>query len=79
MCDINLAYLLSVHGSSDIRQTEIHAAVPLIPEPSRLEVEDALEKVKRYKLTVLVKFQVGGETYPETNFLILFGVRKNFH
>jgi hypothetical protein len=26
--------LLNVHGVNDVRQTEIHAAEPLVPEPS---------------------------------------------
>jgi hypothetical protein len=34
---------------SDVRQTEIHAAEPLVPEPSAFEVEMAIEKLKRHK------------------------------
>jgi hypothetical protein len=41
--------LLNVHGVNDVRQTEIHAAEPLVPEPSSFEVEIAIEKLKRYK------------------------------
>jgi hypothetical protein len=41
--------LLNVHGVNDVRQTEIHIAEPLIPEPSSSEVETASEKLKRYK------------------------------
>jgi hypothetical protein len=41
--------LLNVHGDSDVRQTEIHTAEPLVPEPSAFEVEMAIEKLKRYK------------------------------
>jgi hypothetical protein len=41
--------LLNVHGVNDVRQTEIHTAEPLVPEPNSSEVEIAIEKLKRYK------------------------------
>jgi hypothetical protein len=41
--------ILNVHGVSDIRQAEIHTAEPLVPEPSALEVELAIEKLKSHK------------------------------
>jgi hypothetical protein len=41
--------LLNVHGDSDVEQTEIHTAEPLVPQPSAFEVEMAIEKLKRYK------------------------------
>jgi hypothetical protein len=41
--------LLYVHGVNDVRQTEIHTAEPLAPEPNSFEVEVAIEKLKRYK------------------------------
>jgi hypothetical protein len=41
--------LLNVHNVSDVRQIEIHLAEPLLPGPSRLEVEIAIAKLKRYK------------------------------
>jgi hypothetical protein len=34
---------------SDVRQTEIHTAEPLVPEPSAFEVELAIENLKRHK------------------------------
>jgi hypothetical protein len=34
--------LLNVHNVSDVRQVEIHTAEPLVPDPSRLEVETAI-------------------------------------
>jgi hypothetical protein len=40
--------LLNVHGDNDVKQTEIHTAEPLVPEPSVFEVEVAIEKLKRY-------------------------------
>jgi hypothetical protein len=41
--------LLNIHRVNDVRQTEIHPAVPLVPEPCSSEVEIAIEKLKRYK------------------------------
>ncbi|PNF40230.1 hypothetical protein B7P43_G07077 [Cryptotermes secundus] len=43
--------LLSVHRVSNIRQTEIPTAEPLVPDPSPFEVESAIAKLKRYKST----------------------------
>jgi hypothetical protein len=41
--------LFNVHGVSNIRQTEIYAAEPLVPEPSAFEFELAIEKLKSHK------------------------------
>jgi hypothetical protein len=41
--------ILNVHEVSDVRQVEIHAAEPLVPEPSAVEVELAIEKLKSHK------------------------------
>jgi hypothetical protein len=46
VCDVN-----------NVRQTEMHTAEPLIPKPSSFMVEIAIEKLKRYKYQVLIKFQ----------------------
>ena len=68
--------LLNVRGISDIRQTEIHAAVPLVPEPSAFEVEMAIEKLKI--LTELFKSErVEQLDMRSINLLFLFGIRKN--
>jgi hypothetical protein len=42
--------LLNVHSVSDVRQIEAHMAEPLVPSSSRLEVEIAITKLKKYKL-----------------------------
>jgi hypothetical protein len=39
---------LNVRGVNNARQTEIHIAEPLVPEPSAAEVELAIEKLKRH-------------------------------
>jgi hypothetical protein len=41
--------LLNVHNASDVRQIEVHMAEPLVPGPSRLEVEIAIAKLKKYE------------------------------
>jgi hypothetical protein len=38
-----------VNNVSDIRQIEVHTAKPLVPGPSRLEVEIAIAKLKKCK------------------------------
>jgi hypothetical protein len=40
--------MFSVHGVSDIRQSEIHTAEPLVPETSAFGYEMATEKLKRH-------------------------------
>jgi hypothetical protein len=37
--------VLNVHVVSGVRQAEIHTAEPLVPEPSALEFELAIEKL----------------------------------
>jgi hypothetical protein len=41
--------VLNVHGVSDVRQAEIHTAVLLVPEPSVLEIELAIEELNCHK------------------------------
>jgi hypothetical protein len=38
-----------VHDVSDVRQIEVHTAEPLVPGTSRLEVEIANAKLKKYR------------------------------
>jgi len=40
---------LNIHEVNDVRQTEIHTAEPLVPEPSTFEVELTIEKLKSHK------------------------------
>jgi hypothetical protein len=60
--------LLNVHKVSDVRQTEIHTAEPLVPDPSSFETEIATAKLKRYKSPGSDQIpaeliQAGGETF----------------
>jgi hypothetical protein len=40
--------LLNVRRISDVMQTEIHTAEPILPDPSPFENEIAVKKLKRY-------------------------------
>jgi len=44
-----LSQILNVHGVSEVRQAEIHTAEPVVPKPSVLEFELALQKLKSHK------------------------------
>jgi hypothetical protein len=59
--------LLNVQGASGIRQTEMHTAVPFVPDPSVSEAEVSVGKLKRCKPPGAGKvpaelIQAGGET-----------------
>jgi len=41
--------ILNVHGINDIRQSEIHTAETLVPEPIASKFEFAIEKLKSHK------------------------------
>jgi len=47
---------LNVHGVSEVRQAEIHTAEPVVPEPSILEFELALENLKATNHQALIKY-----------------------
>jgi hypothetical protein len=46
---IYFSQLLNVHNVSDVRQIKVRTAEPLVLGPSRLEVEIAIAKLKKYK------------------------------
>jgi len=75
--------LFNVHGVSNVRQTEIHTEEQ-VPEPSALEVEMAIEKLKTYKSSGTGQIPVemskaGVEQFAliSINAFILFGIRRN--
>jgi hypothetical protein len=41
--------VLNVRGVHDVRQMDIHTTEPLVPEPSLIEMEIAIGKLKMYK------------------------------
>jgi hypothetical protein len=44
-----ISQLLQTREVNDVRQTEIHTAEPLVPEPSALEDEMAIAKLQNHK------------------------------
>jgi hypothetical protein len=67
--------LLNVHSVIHVRQIEVHMAEPLVPGPSRLEVEIAIAKLKNYKFPCSDEIpaeliQAGGETLLSAMFFI---------
>jgi hypothetical protein len=78
--------VLNVHGIHDVRQMDIHTAEPLVPEPSLVEVEIAIGKLKSYKSQVLIIFRLNlskqGLKYYITRYtdlFVLYGIRRNCH
>jgi len=76
--------LFNVHGISDVRQTEIHIAESLVPEPSAFEVEMAIEKLKRHKSPgtdqIPAELITAGSkklSLRSINLLFLFAIRRN--
>jgi hypothetical protein len=71
-----IIHMLNVYGVHDVRQMDIHTAEPLVPEPSLIEVEIAIGKLKSYKSSGTVQIsaeliKAGGETlYIEIHRLI---------
>ena len=49
--------ILNVHRVNYVRQTEIHTAETLVPEPSASEVQLAIEKLNSYKLPDIDQIQ----------------------
>jgi hypothetical protein len=69
---------------SVVRQTEVHTAQPLVPGPSRLEIEVAITTLRKYKCPCsdqisAVLIQAGGKMLLSEihKLIILFGIRKN--
>jgi hypothetical protein len=68
--------VLNVCGVNNVRQKDIHTAEPLVPEPSLVEVEIAIGKLKSYKSPCTDQIpaeliNAGGETlYSEIHKLI---------
>ena len=79
-----LSLLMNVRGVNDVRQTDIHTAWPLGPEPSDFEDEMPTEKLRRHKLPGTDQIPAkpikeGGKTIRSAirNLLILFEISRN--
>jgi hypothetical protein len=66
--------LLNVHNVSDVRQIEVHTAEPLVSGASRLEVEIAIEKLKKYKSPG--SDQIPGELFQAGGEILLSAIHK---
>jgi hypothetical protein len=44
-----IPWLFNIYGVSDVRQTEIYTAEPLVHDPSTFKIEKAIEKLKIHK------------------------------
>jgi hypothetical protein len=73
-----------MHGINDFRQTEIHTAELLVPEPSAFEMEMASEEQKRQKSlpidqipAELIKKGLEKFILKSIKLLILSGIRRN--
>jgi hypothetical protein len=76
----------NAHGVHDVRQMDIHTAEPLVPEPSLVEVEIVIGKLKSYKspgtdqiLAELIKAGVKHYILRYTDLFVLYGIRRNCH
>jgi hypothetical protein len=69
--------LLNVHNVSDVRQIEVHMAEPLVPSPSRLEVEIAIAKLEKYKSPG--SDQIPAELIQGGGEILLFAIHKPVH
>jgi hypothetical protein len=49
--------LLNVHRVSDVRQTEVHTAEPLVPDSGPFEVETTIAKLKGINRQVVIEFR----------------------
>jgi hypothetical protein len=58
--------LLIMHNASDVRQIEVHTAEPLVPGPSRFDVEIVIANLETYESPssdqIPAQLQAGGET-----------------
>jgi hypothetical protein len=66
-----------VHNVSDVRQIEVHTAEPLVPGPSRLEVEIAIAKLIKYKSPG--SEQIPAELIQEGGEILLSAIHKLIH
>jgi hypothetical protein len=69
--------LLNVHNISDVRQVEVHTVVPLVPGPSRLEVEIAVAELMKYKSPVSER--IPAELLQAGCEIVLFVIHKLIH
>jgi hypothetical protein len=60
------------HGVDDVRQTEIHTAESLVPEPSAFEDEMAIEKLKKTPIIRYFQTPKRIKTRGRTTFSVIY-------
>jgi hypothetical protein len=82
-CRKPFSQLLNIHQVNDVRQTEIHTAQPLVPEPCAFEFQMALkQRDTNHKAMIkirqnLSKQAAGKFVLRYTSPLVLFGISRN--
>jgi hypothetical protein len=78
--------LLNVNGVDDVRKMDIHTAEPLMPEPSLVEVEISIGKLKSYKFlgidqipAELIKAGMKHYVLRYADLFVVYGIRRNCH
>jgi hypothetical protein len=66
--------LLNVLNNRDVRQTEVHTPEPLVSDPSRLGVENAIAKLTKFKSQG--RGQIPAELIQTGGEMLLFSVQK---
>jgi hypothetical protein len=69
--------LFSIHGVSDVRQTELQTAEPLMPEPNVFEVEMAIEKLNRHRSPGIV--QITSELIKAEGRIICYEIHQHIN
>ena len=74
--------LLNVHKGNNVGEIQIQTAEPLISEPTLLEVEIAIEKLKKYKSPGIDQIpadliQDGGNPLLTENYKLVLAIWKN--
>jgi len=85
ICGVDKPFLsaFNVRGVSDVRQAELHTAEPPVPEPSALEIELDIKKLKSHKTLGIGQIptelwqRVKQFTLGSISLLFLFGVIRN--
>ena len=80
----DFSQLFNVHAVSNVRQTEIHTAEALVPDPNASEVELAIEKLKSHISPgidqlpgELIKQGIRQFAVRVISLLFPFGIRRN--
>jgi hypothetical protein len=78
--------MINIHGVHNVRQEDIQTTEPLVPEPSLVEVEIAIGKLKSINPRVLIRFRPNSSkqgvkfyVLRYTDLFVLYGIRRKCH